>query len=37
LRAACMAVALNLGGWNRKSPSKNGKSKRLEPRRAAAS
>src|SRR6202045_621749 len=27
LRAACMAVALNLGGWNRKRKSKNGKSK----------
>jgi TetR/AcrR family transcriptional repressor of nem operon len=37
LRDACMAVALNLGGWNRKSKSKNGKSKRPEPRRAAAS
>jgi TetR/AcrR family transcriptional repressor of nem operon len=37
LRDACMAVALNLGGWNRKSKSKNGKSKGPEPRRAAAS
>jgi TetR/AcrR family transcriptional regulator, transcriptional repressor for nem operon len=37
LRDACMAVALNLGGWKRKSKSKNGKSKRPEPRRAAAS
>jgi TetR/AcrR family transcriptional repressor of nem operon len=37
LRDACMAVALNLGGWNRKSKSKNGKSNGPEPRRAAAS
>jgi TetR/AcrR family transcriptional regulator, transcriptional repressor for nem operon len=36
LRDSCMAVALNLGGWNRKSKSKNGKSKRPEPRRAAS-
>jgi TetR/AcrR family transcriptional regulator, transcriptional repressor for nem operon len=36
LRAACMAVALNLGGWNKKSKAKNGKSKRPQPRRAAA-
>src|SRR6266481_2828250 len=28
LRAACMAVALELGGWNIKNKSKNGKSKR---------
>jgi AcrR family transcriptional regulator len=28
LRAACTAVALNLGGWDKKSKSKNGKSKR---------
>jgi hypothetical protein len=28
LRAACMAVALNLGGWNKTSKSKNGKFKR---------
>jgi TetR/AcrR family transcriptional repressor of nem operon len=27
LRAACMAVALNLGGWDKKSKAKNGKSK----------
>jgi AcrR family transcriptional regulator len=32
LRAACMAVALNLGGWNKKSKSKNGISKRSQPR-----
>src|SRR5271169_4532178 len=37
LRAACMAVALNLGGWNRKSKSKNGKYKRPQSRRVAAS
>jgi len=37
LRGACTAVALNLGGWDRKSKSKNGKSKRPEPRRVAAS
>jgi AcrR family transcriptional regulator len=33
LRAACMAVALNLGGWNKKSKSKNGKSPRSQPLR----
>ena len=27
LRTACIAVALDLGGWNKKSKSKNGKSK----------
>jgi TetR/AcrR family transcriptional repressor of nem operon len=27
LRAACMSVALDLGGWNKKRTSKNGKSK----------
>src|ERR1700722_2685304 len=37
LRAACMAVALDLGGWNKKNKSGNGKSKGPEPRRAAAS
>jgi len=37
LRGACTAVALNLGGWDQKSKSKNGKSKRPEPRRVAAS
>src|SRR6266849_3016424 len=37
LRAACMAVALNLGGWNKKSKSKNGKSGQSQPRRVAAS
>jgi TetR/AcrR family transcriptional repressor of nem operon len=30
LRAACTAVALNLGGWDKKSKSKNGKSRRLQ-------
>jgi TetR/AcrR family transcriptional repressor of nem operon len=37
LRAACTAVALNLGGWDNKSKSESGKSKRSQPRRAAAS
>src|SRR6202162_2701423 len=37
LRAACMAVALNLGGWDKKSKSESGKSKRSQPRRAATS
>ena len=37
LRAACMAVALNLGGWNKnkKRKSKNGKFKRSRPLRVA--
>src|SRR5579864_508237 len=35
LRAGCMAVALGLGGWDEKSKSKNGKSKRSRPLRAA--
>ena len=35
LRAACMAVALELGGWDIKNKSKNGKSKRSRPLRAA--
>jgi len=37
LRAACMAVALNLGGWNKnkKWKSKNGKFKRSRPLRVA--
>jgi TetR/AcrR family transcriptional regulator, transcriptional repressor for nem operon len=35
LRAACMAVALNLGGWNKTSKAKNGKSKRSRLLRAA--
>ncbi len=35
LRAACMAVALDLGGWNKKSKSKNGNSKRSRPLRVA--
>ena len=37
LRAACIAVALDLGGWNKKSQSKNGKCKQPQPRRMAAS
>ena len=37
LRAACTAVALNLGGWDKKSKSESGKSKRSQPRRVAAS
>ena len=37
LRAACMAVALNLGGWDKKSKSKNGKSTRPQLRRVTAS
>ncbi|MGB7622192.1 MAG: hypothetical protein WBN92_07555 [Terriglobia bacterium] len=36
LRAACTAVALNLGGWNKKSTSKNGRSKRSQRFRVAA-
>jgi len=31
LRAACMAVALHLGGWDTKSRSRSGKSKRSRP------
>jgi TetR/AcrR family transcriptional regulator, transcriptional repressor for nem operon len=37
LRAACMAVALNLGGWNQDERSRNGKSRRSQPRHLAAS
>src|SRR5271156_6183762 len=37
LRAACMAVALNLGGWNQEERSSNGKSKRSHARHLAAS
>jgi TetR/AcrR family transcriptional repressor of nem operon len=33
LRAGCMAVALDLGGWDKKSKSKNGNSKRSRPLR----
>ena len=36
LRAACLAVALDLGGWDKNSKSNNGKSKRSQPRRVAA-
>jgi AcrR family transcriptional regulator len=35
LRAACMAVALELGGWNERSKSKSGKSKGSRPLRVA--
>ncbi len=37
LRTACTAVALNLGGWDKKSKSKHGKSMRPQLRRVAAS
>src|SRR5262250_2796525 len=37
LRAACMAVALNLGGWDKKTKSKNEKARRPQLRRVAAS
>jgi TetR/AcrR family transcriptional repressor of nem operon len=37
LRAACMVVALNLGGWDKKSKSESRKSKRSQPRRSATS
>jgi TetR/AcrR family transcriptional repressor of nem operon len=37
LRAACMGVALNLGGWDKKSKTKNRKPKRSQQRRLAAS
>jgi TetR/AcrR family transcriptional regulator, transcriptional repressor for nem operon len=37
LRSACMAVALDLGGWDKKTKSKNGKSNRSQLRRMAAS
>jgi hypothetical protein len=33
LRAACMAVALDLGGWDKKRKAEDGKSKRSQPRR----
>jgi TetR/AcrR family transcriptional repressor of nem operon len=36
LRAACMAVALDLGAWNKKSKSENGKSKPTQRRHVAA-
>jgi len=36
LRAACMTVALDLGGWNDKKKSKHDISMRPKPRRAAA-
>jgi TetR/AcrR family transcriptional repressor of nem operon len=37
LRAACMAVALKLGGWDKKRISLNGKSRRAQLRHVAAS
>jgi TetR/AcrR family transcriptional regulator, transcriptional repressor for nem operon len=37
LRAACMAVALKLGGWDKKRISSNGKSRRSQLRHVAAS
>jgi hypothetical protein len=37
LRAACMTVALNLGGWDKRSKSKNGKSRQSRSRRVAES
>jgi TetR/AcrR family transcriptional regulator, transcriptional repressor for nem operon len=37
LRAACIAVALDLGGWDKESKSADGKSKRPRSRRVAAS
>jgi TetR/AcrR family transcriptional repressor of nem operon len=36
LRAACMAVALKLGGWEKDSESKGGKSTAFQPFRVAA-
>jgi AcrR family transcriptional regulator len=36
LRDACMAVALEMGGWDTESKSKNGNSRRPQRRRAAA-
>jgi AcrR family transcriptional regulator len=35
LRAACMAVALDLGGWNKNGKPQRGNSKQTKPRRAA--
>ncbi|HWW15565.1 MAG TPA: TetR/AcrR family transcriptional regulator [Candidatus Dormibacteraeota bacterium] len=35
LRTACMAVAINLGGWDKKSKSKNGRPKGSQPLPAA--
>jgi hypothetical protein len=32
-----MDVALNLGGWDKKSKSRNGESNRLQPHRLTAS
>src|SRR5271166_497452 len=36
LREACMAVALQMGGWDKRSRSKNGKSQRLQSRRVTS-
>jgi TetR/AcrR family transcriptional repressor of nem operon len=35
LRAACIAVALDLGGWNKETKSRSRKAERSQPRRAA--
>lgn len=35
LRASCIAVALDLGGWNKKAKSRSRKAKRSRPHRAA--
>jgi hypothetical protein len=37
LRAACMAVALDLGGWDNKRKPRNGKSKQAQRLPASAS
>jgi hypothetical protein len=37
LRADCIAVALDFGGWDKESKSADGKSKRPRSRRVAAS
>lgn len=37
LRAACIAVALDLGGWNKKAQPKNGKFRQAQPRHVAVS
>jgi TetR/AcrR family transcriptional repressor of nem operon len=36
LRAACMSVALDLGGWNKRIKSKRVRSRQIKPRRAPA-
>ena len=37
LRAACVSVALDLGGWNKQGQLKDGRSKRSQPHGVAAS